>query len=66
MYFIGLYRNCKEVKHIQNTSNNRDYYLSINDKPALVYCYKMDTQEPEEFISLKAEHENFAEMYDKR
>ncbi|KAF5279337.1 hypothetical protein FQR65_LT15410 [Abscondita terminalis] len=60
-----IYNNCKEIKHHQQTSSNRDYYLIVNNKPVLVYCYKMDTPAPEEFVSLKFEQRNFAEMYDK-
>lgn len=62
---ICLYRNCKEIKHYQRTSANKDYYITINNRTAQIYCYKMDTPEPEEFISLKFEQENFAEMYDR-
>lgn len=65
-YISGLYRSCLEVKHMQKTINNKDYVLSVRGKPALVYCYKMDTNEPEEYISLQPNAQNYAEMYDRR
>lgn len=40
--------------------------MLVQGKPALVYCYKMDTPEPEEYISLQANTENYAEIYDRR
>lgn len=63
---IGIYRSCKEVKQQLKTTQNKEYMLQINGRPAKVYCYKMDMREPEEFVSLKAGRENFAEIYDRR
>lgn len=40
--------------------------MLVQGKPAIVYCYKMDTPEPEEYISLQANTENYAEIYDRR
>lgn len=48
------------------TNQNKDYTMLVQGKPALVYCYKMDTPEPEEYISLQSNTENYAEIYDRR
>lgn len=64
-FFIG-YRSCKEVKLGKKTTENRDYFLMVKGKPAMVYCYKMDTNEPEEYVSLHADADNYAELYHKR
>ncbi|XP_060533240.1 A disintegrin and metalloproteinase with thrombospondin motifs 9 isoform X2 [Cylas formicarius] len=61
-----LYGNCKEVKRFTGTKENRDYVISVNGRPVMVYCYKMDTPEPLEYISLHPDKMNFAEVYDKR
>ncbi|KAJ8967041.1 hypothetical protein NQ314_003158, partial [Rhamnusium bicolor] len=61
-----LYTSCKEVKHYMRTKENKDYVISIRGRPAQVYCYKMDTPEPQEYISLHPDTQNYAEIYDKR
>lgn len=65
-FLLGLYKNCKEIKHALKTNQNKDYTMLVRGKPAVVYCYKMDTQEPEEYISLQVNTENYAEIYDRR
>ncbi|XP_017769222.1 PREDICTED: A disintegrin and metalloproteinase with thrombospondin motifs 20 isoform X2 [Nicrophorus vespilloides] len=60
------HESCKDVKHHLQTIENKDYVLSVEGRDALLYCYKMDTKEPEEFISLKPNTENYAEMYRNR
>lgn len=40
--------------------------LLVQGKAAQVYCYKMDTPYPEEYISLQANTKNYAEIYDRR
>lgn len=48
------------------TKENKDYYISVRGRPVLIHCYKMDTPEPLEYISLQPETPNYAEFYDKR
>lgn len=50
---------------MQQTTQNGDYYILVDGKVATIYCYKMDTEEPEEFISLDADVQNYAEIYNK-
>ena len=64
--FSGLFRSCKEIQHRMKTRVNKDYLITIRNKPARVYCYKMDTNQPEEYITLHADGVNYAENYDKR
>ncbi|XP_049824532.1 A disintegrin and metalloproteinase with thrombospondin motifs 9 isoform X2 [Aethina tumida] len=61
-----LYRNCKEIQLYKKARVNDDYTVRIGNKLASIYCYKMDTSEPEEFITLQPDTKNYAEFYDKR
>ncbi|CAH0548960.1 unnamed protein product, partial [Brassicogethes aeneus] len=61
-----VYRSCKEIKQHKNTKENRDYTINIGGRLASVYCFKMDTHYPEEFITLQPNPRNYAEFYDKR
>jgi hypothetical protein len=65
-YFAGLFKSCKEIQHHTKTRMNKDYLITIRNRPAWVYCYKMDTNQPEEYITLNGDSMNFAENYDKR
>lgn len=56
-------RSCKELQRIKNESRNNDYWLRIGNKRAKIYCYKMDTDNPEEFITLLDGESNFSEVY---
>ncbi|KAK9886442.1 hypothetical protein WA026_016725 [Henosepilachna vigintioctopunctata] len=60
------HNSCMHVKYTLRTRENKDYLLDLNGKRAIVYCFKMDTPEPEEYISLMSDHQNYAEIYDKR
>ncbi|XP_074026740.1 ADAM metallopeptidase with thrombospondin type 1 motif A isoform X3 [Leptinotarsa decemlineata] len=61
-----LYKNCRELKYYMKTKINKDYVISVNGRPVQIYCYKMDTPEPQEYITLHSDGSNFAEIYDKR
>ncbi|XP_050511629.1 A disintegrin and metalloproteinase with thrombospondin motifs 9 isoform X2 [Diabrotica virgifera virgifera] len=61
-----LYKSCKELKHATGTKENKDYIISVLGRPVNIHCYKMDTPEPLEYISLHPDSMNFAELYDKR
>ncbi|XP_066144477.1 A disintegrin and metalloproteinase with thrombospondin motifs 9 isoform X2 [Euwallacea fornicatus] len=61
-----LSKNCKEIKHNMRTKENKDYVISLHGRVVNVYCYKMDTAEPQEYISLHPDKENYAEVYDRR
>jgi thrombospondin motif-containing protein 9 len=61
-----LFKSCKEIQHHTKTRMNKDYLITIRNRPAWVYCYKMDTNQPEEYITLNGDSMNFAENYDKR
>ncbi|KAG5875943.1 hypothetical protein JTB14_032369 [Gonioctena quinquepunctata] len=58
--------SCREVKYYLKTQENKDYVIAVNERPVQIYCYKMDTPEPQEYISLHSDKYNFAEIYDKR
>ncbi|XP_056632510.1 A disintegrin and metalloproteinase with thrombospondin motifs 9 isoform X2 [Diorhabda sublineata] len=61
-----LHKSCKELKRATGTKVNKDYVISIQGRPVNIHCYKMDTPEPLEYISLNSDTTNYAEMYDKR
>ncbi|KAJ8984117.1 hypothetical protein NQ317_017326 [Molorchus minor] len=60
-----LYKSCKEIKHYMKTKENDEYIISIGGRPVKIYCYKMDTPEPQEYVSLHQDT-NYAEFYDRR
>lgn len=64
--FVGLYKSCREIKHYTKTKENKDYVISLRARPVQIYCYKMDTPYPQEYISLHPDKSNYAEFYDKR
>ncbi|XP_030747517.1 A disintegrin and metalloproteinase with thrombospondin motifs 9 isoform X2 [Sitophilus oryzae] len=64
--FRCLYKSCKEIKHHMKTKENKDYIISLQGRPVKIHCYKMDTPEPQEYITLHPDKDNYAEMYDKR
>ncbi|CAG9862410.1 unnamed protein product [Phyllotreta striolata] len=61
-----LYRSCREIKHYTGTKTNRDYVILLHGRPVQIHCYKMDTPEPLEYISLHSDALNYAEIYGKR
>lgn len=61
--FLG-FSSCKDVQQTTKTRENKDYTLILKGKPALVYCDKMDSSEPEEYISLS--RQNFGELFNQR
>ncbi|KAF7271026.1 hypothetical protein GWI33_016056 [Rhynchophorus ferrugineus] len=64
--FKCLYGSCKEIKQRTGTKENKDYVISLRGQTVKIYCYRMDTPEPQEFISLDPDKENYAELYAKR
>lgn len=61
-----LYKSCREIKHYTQTKENKDYIISLRGRPVQIYCYKMDTPVPQEYISLHPDTNNYAEIYDRR
>ncbi|ERL92127.1 hypothetical protein D910_09447 [Dendroctonus ponderosae] len=61
-----LYKSCKEIKDYMRTKENRDYLITLHGRTVSVYCYKMDTADPQEYISLHADKENYAEINNRR
>ncbi|CAH1132157.1 unnamed protein product [Ceutorhynchus assimilis] len=64
--WMCLYKSCRDIQHYMRTKENKDYMVSLRGRPVNVYCYKMDTAEPQEYISLHPDKENYAEIYDRR
>ncbi|XP_044763903.1 A disintegrin and metalloproteinase with thrombospondin motifs 9 isoform X2 [Coccinella septempunctata] len=60
------HKSCADAKYNLRTRENKDYILDLNGKMAVVYCFKMDTQTPEEYISFTNDLQNYAEIYHKR
>ncbi|KRT81997.1 hypothetical protein AMK59_4945, partial [Oryctes borbonicus] len=58
--------SCREIQQRTKAKQNKDYFLKLYGKLAQVYCYKMDTKEPEEYVSLHGGKENYAQYYDYR
>ncbi|XP_045465321.1 A disintegrin and metalloproteinase with thrombospondin motifs 9 isoform X2 [Harmonia axyridis] len=60
------HKSCADAKYNLRTRENKDYILDLGGKMAVVYCFKMDTPTPEEYISLTSDLQNYAELYHKR
>lgn len=43
-----------------------DYLLNVRGRKVQIYCHRMNTTSPKEFISLKSEHENYSLYFDRR
>lgn len=43
-----------------------DYLLNVRGRKVQIYCHRMNTTNPQEFISLKSEHENYSLYFDRR
>lgn len=63
---LGLYKSCSDIKRYTKTRENKDYVILLHGQTVNVYCYKMDTPEPQEYISLHPDKKNYAEIYDRR
>lgn len=63
---LGVQKSCREIKNVLKTKENKDYVISVKGRPVQIYCYKMDTSYPQEYISLHPDKMNYAEIYDKR
>lgn len=48
------------------TKENKEHFLNLHGKLAPIHCYKMDTDHPEEYISLQGSKENYVQYYDYR
>ncbi|XP_053667050.1 A disintegrin and metalloproteinase with thrombospondin motifs 9 [Anopheles marshallii] len=60
----AVYRNCKDVQQKHRTDG--EYEMSLNGTMAMIYCHKMATRSPVEYLTLPAgPRENYA-IYNKR
>ncbi|XP_018320780.1 A disintegrin and metalloproteinase with thrombospondin motifs 9-like [Agrilus planipennis] len=60
-----LHKSCIDIKYGEGTKKDGEYKIWINKKQISIYCHRMDTAEPQEFITLKNEN-NYAEYFNKR
>lgn len=48
---------CKGLQKLKRITADGDYYLTVRGRKVLVYCHRMNTTNPQEYISLKGSHE---------
>ncbi|KAK9754190.1 ADAM-TS Spacer 1 [Popillia japonica] len=58
--------SCREIQRQMKTKENKEHFLNLHGKLAPIHCYKMDTDHPEEYISLQGSKENYVQYYDYR
>ncbi|XP_046474608.1 A disintegrin and metalloproteinase with thrombospondin motifs 9 isoform X1 [Neodiprion pinetum] len=59
--------SCLEAKKKFKTTQDGEYLLIIGGKNMSIYCHNMTGDQPLEYLTLASgDHENFAEIYDKR
>ncbi|KAK2145749.1 hypothetical protein LSH36_660g05029 [Paralvinella palmiformis] len=59
--------SCKELKKISAIVTDDDYHLLIEGQIRLIYCHKMASTHPHEYLTLPtSQDENFSEVFDKR
>ncbi|XP_071960015.1 A disintegrin and metalloproteinase with thrombospondin motifs 9-like [Antedon mediterranea] len=58
--------SCSEVKHLLGSTTDQHYTIRVQGKQLRVYCHQMNSNYPQEFLSLKYEDENYSEIYSKR
>ncbi|KAK3786425.1 hypothetical protein RRG08_011741 [Elysia crispata] len=60
-------RSCLEFKRLTKVRKDGDYKLRVGDKLRKIYCRRMRSREPKEYISLtQSPRENYAEVFGKR
>lgn len=64
---VGEARSCLDIKRTYKTDVDQEYPINILGRNISIYCHKMDTDHPKEFLSLPVgEMENYSEFYSKR
>ncbi|XP_026672200.1 A disintegrin and metalloproteinase with thrombospondin motifs 9-like [Ceratina calcarata] len=57
--------SCLEAKKYFNAYKDGEYNLVVGGRNMSIYCYRMETNEPKEYLTLLAGHqENYAAIYD--
>lgn len=57
---------CRGLQKSHRVYKDGDYFLNVRGRKVLIYCHRMNTTNPQEFISLKSEHENYSLYFDRR
>ena len=70
MYILGGFTSCKDVlnRFDKNRKSlpNGPYTLMVAGKNITIYCHRMNTSSPLEYLTLTTGHQdNYAEVYDK-
>jgi hypothetical protein len=66
-YTECLAHSCSELRDTFGVREDGEYRLNISNYYVPIYCNNMESDYPEEFITLRSgERKNFAEIYDKK
>ncbi|PIK42415.1 putative A disintegrin and metalloproteinase with thrombospondin motifs 9, partial [Apostichopus japonicus] len=58
--------SCKDLQHLGNISEDGEYRLLIKGQFINIFCHQMSSTNPQEFLTLPQDIENFSEIYSKR
>ncbi len=61
---LGGYESCRDMKARTGITANGEYPILFAGKNVTIYCHRMDSLTPREYVSLpKGESENYSEIY---
>ena len=67
MLWLGGYHSCLEIQKRANIDADGEYEMLIGGKNTTIYCHKMNTTQPREYITLPmGEEQNYSEVYGMR
>ncbi|XP_055713479.1 A disintegrin and metalloproteinase with thrombospondin motifs 20 isoform X2 [Phlebotomus papatasi] len=59
--------SCRTIQYHMNTRRDGEYVLNVRGRQVSIYCHRMNTNTPKEYLTLKAgSTENYSMYYDKR
>lgn len=59
--------SCRTIQYHMNTRRDGEYILNVRGRQLSIYCHRMNTNTPKEYLTLKAgSTENYSMYFDKR
>ncbi|XP_059608561.1 A disintegrin and metalloproteinase with thrombospondin motifs 20 isoform X2 [Phlebotomus argentipes] len=59
--------SCRSVQHFMGTRKDGEYMMNVRGRHVNIYCHRMNTSTPREYLTLKVgSTENYSMYYDKR
>ncbi|XP_055309435.1 A disintegrin and metalloproteinase with thrombospondin motifs 9-like isoform X3 [Sitodiplosis mosellana] len=57
---------CKGLQKTHRVKMDGDYLLTVRGRKVQIYCHRMNSTNPQEYISLRDDHENYSLYFDRR